>query len=233
MSSYSSQRYCFDGAVSGRYCETRREHNPWIIVDLGAKHVVQAVDLYYSTRYSNGYCSSYRRGLKWSLLQSRVGDGNDLHNPICTNFTDVVYGCGNHVFKQCDESLIGRFVSVQIMAYERLKLAEIVVIGFKYIDPNECTYPGSIGCMTEAQCNINVPNRVDYLTGYCHGGCNANYIGKYCDKGQSCVTLCARIRTSLLELEVQIQINGCLCSGIALMAKDREGMVDDRNLLKF
>ncbi|XP_074652820.1 uncharacterized protein LOC141907144 [Tubulanus polymorphus] len=180
---YNSQKHCLDGKISGsQYCETREQINPWIIVDLGSKHVVQAVDLYYSTRSSSTSCYNSQRRLKWRLLQSRVGNGNDVHNPLCTNFTDVGYGCGNHVLKRCDESLIGRYVSVQMMGRERLKLTEIAVIGFKYMDPTQCTYPGSFGCMAEAQCNLKVPNRVDYLTGYCHNGCNANYIGKYCDK---------------------------------------------------
>ncbi|XP_074653557.1 uncharacterized protein LOC141907719 [Tubulanus polymorphus] len=180
--SHDDASQCVDGTTSD-YCETLKERNPWLIVDLGSRYVVHEVIVWYRTYTAyTGYCSIKKRKLRWRVVQSRVGDSNNLTNPLCANYTDVKYECGNHVSKRCNEALVGRYVSVQVIDFQRLKLTEVQVIGFKYIDPTQCTYPGSFGCMAEAQCNLNVPNRVDYLTGYCHNGCNANYIGQYCDK---------------------------------------------------
>ncbi|XP_074652742.1 uncharacterized protein LOC141907071 [Tubulanus polymorphus] len=172
-SSWYAPRLCTDGRASNTFCETRQEDNPWLLIDLGSKHVVHYVNIWQKRSIS---CHA-----KWNLIQSRVGDRKDVGNALCANYTRVGR-CTKKTEKRCDEALVGRYVSVQVLGYDRLRFSEIEVTGFKYIDPNECTYPGSFGCMADARCNLNVPNRVDYLTGYCHGGCSANYMGEFCNK---------------------------------------------------
>ncbi|XP_074661536.1 uncharacterized protein LOC141914168 [Tubulanus polymorphus] len=182
---------CTDGRTVTFYdlCHTEEDQNAWIRIDLGTQCVVQKVTLW--DRPDATGCTD-NPGDEWKKrsrnLEIRVGNEYGTNTSISTSNQECAYQgpplCGRHKTLACSPGpIVGRYVTVQhknISNAEYLNLAEIEVIGFKYIAPGGCSKgSNSFGCMIECRCYNN--ESCNYLSGICESGCSQNYIGKWCE----------------------------------------------------
>ncbi|XP_074661690.1 receptor-type tyrosine-protein phosphatase T-like [Tubulanus polymorphus] len=181
---------CTDGQMVSGMCHTKDNQDAWIRIDLGAQYVVHEVtpwDRRDVTGCTDNPWNSWKKRSR--NLEIRVGDeyGNDTS--ISTSNQKCAYHglpplCGTHKTLACSPGpIVGRYVTVQhknIGYAESLALAEIEVIGFKYIAPGDCSKgSNSFGCMIECRCYNS--ESCNYLSGICQSGCSQNYIGKWCE----------------------------------------------------
>ncbi|XP_074662007.1 uncharacterized protein LOC141914655 [Tubulanus polymorphus] len=161
-------------------CATNLQVKPWIGINLGSKHVVRSVNIWF-TREDPKYCCWRNR--RWNI-EVRVGNSSTLgENPICKNLTRNPLR-GNWR-SDCDTPMVGRYITLQVTNPQLtiLDVLDIEAIGYKYIDIDMCKNPESFNCIERSRCNRNVPNNaVVYMTGFCPGGCNADRVGKFCEK---------------------------------------------------
>ncbi|XP_074661322.1 receptor-type tyrosine-protein phosphatase kappa-like [Tubulanus polymorphus] len=172
---------CTDGktAISGgtELCHTGEEQDAWIRIDLGTQYVVHKVTLWDRTDATNCTAEWQKRARN---LEIRVGSLTS--DQICAYQGPPL--CGKHNTSACSAGpIVGQYVTVQhknIGKAVHLGLAEIGVIGFKYIAPSDCSKgSNSFGCMIECRCYNS--ESCDYLRGTCESGCSQNYIGKWCE----------------------------------------------------
>ncbi|XP_074661441.1 receptor-type tyrosine-protein phosphatase T-like isoform X2 [Tubulanus polymorphus] len=183
---------CTDGQMVSGMCHTKDNQDAWIRIDLGAQYVVHEVtpwDRRDVTGCTDNPWNSWKKRSR--NLEIRVGDeyGNDTS--ISTSNQKCAYHglpplCGTHKTLACSPGpIVGRYVTVQhknISNAEYLALAEIEVIGFKYIAPGSCSKgSNSFGCMIECYPCYNNSESCNYLSGICESGCSQNYIGKWCE----------------------------------------------------
>ncbi|XP_074661395.1 uncharacterized protein LOC141914037 isoform X2 [Tubulanus polymorphus] len=185
-STHSPAIKCTDGQTvtsGGReICHTNLDQDAWIRIDLGTQYVVHEVTLWDRTDATSCDQPWKKRARN---LEIRVGNNPSIFtsNQKCAYHGPAL--CGTHKTLACSPGpIVGRYVTVQhknISKAEYLNLAEIEVIGFKYIAPGDCSKgSNSFGCMIECRCNNNSES-CDYLSGICQSGCSQNYIGKWCE----------------------------------------------------
>ncbi|XP_074661303.1 uncharacterized protein LOC141913971 [Tubulanus polymorphus] len=195
---------CTDGQTVSGMCHTLADQDAWIRIDLGTQYVVNEVTLWDRTDAAG--CTGHPR-YAWKKrarnLEIRVGNEyGDLTSSSTSNQKCAYQGpplCGTHKTLSCSpRPIVGRYVTVQhknIGRREFLGLAEIEVIGFKYIAPGDCSKgSNSFGCMIECYPCYNSES-CDYLSGICESGCSQNYIGKWCE---SELKLFSQLRKSAL-----------------------------------
>ncbi|XP_074661503.1 receptor-type tyrosine-protein phosphatase delta-like isoform X2 [Tubulanus polymorphus] len=172
---------CADGqtAISGggELCHTKEDQDAWIRIDLGTQYVVREVTLWDRTDATDCDAEWKKRARN---LEIQVG--SLISDQKCTYQGPAL--CGTHKTLVCSPGpLVGQYVTVQhknIGKKEYLGLAEIEVIGFKYIAPGGCSKgSNSFGCMIECRCYNS--ESCNYLSGICKSGCSQNYIGKWCE----------------------------------------------------
>ncbi|XP_074661534.1 receptor-type tyrosine-protein phosphatase kappa-like [Tubulanus polymorphus] len=177
---------CTDGQTVSGMCHTLADQDAWIRIDLGTQYVVHEVELWDRTDAADCDAEWKKRARN---LEVRVGNeyGNDTR--ISTSNQKCAYQgpplCGTHKTLACSPGpIVGRYVTVQhknLGKAEYLALAEIEVIGFKYIAPGDCSKgSNSFGCMIECYPCYNSES-CNYLSGICESGCSQNYIGKWCE----------------------------------------------------
>ncbi|XP_074657848.1 receptor-type tyrosine-protein phosphatase kappa-like [Tubulanus polymorphus] len=191
MSSVYSGSYgskCTDGQTVAYHdlCLTGEHQDAWTRIDLGTQYVIHEVTLW--DRSDATGCTD-NPGDAWKKrarnMEIRVGNSPNIFS---SNQKSAYQGpplCGTHKTLVCSPGpLVGQYVTVQhenIGKAEYLVLAEIEVIGFKYIAPGDCSKgSNSFGCMIECYSCYNSES-CNYLSGICESGCSQNYIGKWCE----------------------------------------------------
>ncbi|XP_074648096.1 uncharacterized protein LOC141903734 isoform X2 [Tubulanus polymorphus] len=169
-----SLQLCFDGNL---YTGSCRQNS--FVIDLGDQFVIQRVKLSDARRQRVNRCRRHVFN-----LEIRIGNSeNKSENEVCVNVKSREK-CSDQITFYCKKLLAGRIVNIDRTRAQSnpIEFAEIDLVGFRYIDPTECSIPESIRCMTPSRCNYNVENQVDYLTGACKNGCSADYVGHNCDQ---------------------------------------------------
>ncbi|XP_074661320.1 receptor-type tyrosine-protein phosphatase kappa-like isoform X1 [Tubulanus polymorphus] len=176
---------CTDGRTvadsdtsSNELCHTNADQDAWIRIDLGTQYVVHEVTLW-DRSGATGCDAEWKKRAR--NLEIRVGS-------LASNQKCAYQGpplCGKHETLECSPGpVVGQYVTVQhknISKAEYLNLAEIEVIGFKYIAPGDCSKgSNSFGCMIECY-PCYTSESCNYLSGICESGCSQNYIGKWCE----------------------------------------------------
>ncbi|XP_074661279.1 receptor-type tyrosine-protein phosphatase T-like [Tubulanus polymorphus] len=178
------------GTGGAEVCHTDEDQDAWMRIDLGAQYVVHEVTLWDRTD-ATGCTGNPEDAWKKRArnLEIRVGNSPSIStsNQKCAYQESPL--CGEHEKLSCSPGpIVGRYVTVHhkdIGKAEYLSLAEIEVIGFKYIAPGDCSKgSNSFGCMIECySCYNNSESNCNYLSGICKSGCSQNYIGKWCESG--------------------------------------------------
>ncbi|XP_074661323.1 uncharacterized protein LOC141913986 [Tubulanus polymorphus] len=181
---------CTDGqtVTSGgaELCHTNADQDAWIRIDLGTQYVVHEVTLWDRTDAADCDAEWKKRARNMEIrVGNEYGTSKNIStsNPICAYQGPAL--CGKHNTSACSAGpIVGQYVTVQhknISKVEYLALAEIEVIGFKYIAPGDCSKgSNSFGCMIECYPCYNNKS-CNYLSGICESGCSQNYIGKWCE----------------------------------------------------
>ncbi|XP_074661301.1 receptor-type tyrosine-protein phosphatase kappa-like [Tubulanus polymorphus] len=170
-------------------CHTEADQDAWIRIDLGTQYVVHNVTLWDRTDAA-GCTAEWSEWKKRARnMEIRVGNEYGTNTSISTSNPICAYQgpplCGKNKTSACSTGpIVGQYVTVQhknIGKAEYLALAEIEVIGFKYIAPGDCSKgSNSFGCMIECYPCYNSES-CNYLNGTCQSGCSQNYIGKWCE----------------------------------------------------
>ncbi|XP_074000833.1 uncharacterized protein [Numenius arquata] len=104
----------------GSCSQTKREREPWWMVDLGRRHAVAAVVV----RNRLDCCWHRLKGARVHLGDSLAGHGTN--NPVCGTITDTGPGSTSTV---CCRGLRGRYVTVTVPGREeQLSLCEVEVV---------------------------------------------------------------------------------------------------------